>query len=244
MLRPPEPHASPEFPGSRTVSAKVNKMNVKIDPVELGRLVDEGVLEALEADGYTKIEDGEKVEDRIALAKAVLGHVILARAESKDERQAKAVSKGQLAKLVYPSTPEPDPNDEVAVLIRKRLVGLVGSLIQTGRRGTVQKMVAARGEGLVMCATSVGDDEVAAVYVTSDADLIDADWATPRTTKIKNLAEETAKEFSFVIEQKPEMAKRLNTKMDKGLKQARIAATAVLAITAGNESTTNGEAAA
>src|SRR5262245_16149772 len=132
-------------------------MDVKIDPVELGRLVDEGVLEALEADGYTKIEDGEKELDRIALAKAVLGHVILARAESKDERHAKAVSKGDLAKLVYPSTPEPDQTDEVAVLVRKRLVGLVGSLIQTGRRGMVQKMVAARGGGLGRCSTTAGD---------------------------------------------------------------------------------------
>jgi hypothetical protein len=49
-----------------------------------------------------------------------------------------------------------------------------------------------------------------------------------------NVAEETAKEFNFVIEHKPEMAKRLNTKMDKGLEQAKVAAKAVLAITAGS----------
>jgi hypothetical protein len=214
-------------------------MVTAIDPAELVRLVEDGVLEALDADGYTKIENGEKVFDRPALGKAVHAQVIRARADDKDELQGKAVTKGQITKLVYPSSPEPDPNDEVAVLVRKQLVGLVGSLIQTGRRGLVQKMVAARGEGLVMCATTVGDDEVPAVYVTANADLIDADWATPRTARLRSLAEETAKEFNFVIEHKPEMAKRLNTKMDKGIEQAKVAAKAVLAITAGNEADKN-----
>lgn len=210
-------------------------MATTINPVELVTLVEDGVLEALEADGYSKIEDGEKVFDRAALGKAVFAHVVNARADRKDEIQSMAVSKGQIAKLVYPSTPEPDPNDEVAVLVRKKLVGLVSSLIQTGRRGLVQKMVAARGEGLVLCATTVGDDEIPAVYVTADPDLIDADWATPRTARVRNVAEETAKEFNFVIEHKPEMQKRLNAKMDLGLRQAKVAAKAVLAITAGNE---------
>jgi hypothetical protein len=209
-------------------------MTAVIEPVELVELVEDGVLEALEADGYTKVEDGQQVYDRAALAKAVFAQVIKTRADNKDERQAKAVTKGQIAKIVFASTPEPDPNDEVAVLVRKKLVGHVGSLIQSGRRGAIQKMVAARKEGLVMCATTVGDDEVPAVYVTADADLIDVDWATPRTSRLRSVAEETAKEFNFVIEQKPEMAKRLNTKMDKGLKQAQVAAKAVLALTAGD----------
>lgn len=208
-------------------------MTTVIEPVELVLLVEEGVLEALEADGYTKVEEGEHVYDRAALAKAVLAQVMKTRSDTKEERQARAVTKGQIAKIVFASTPEPDPNDEVEILVRRKLVGLVGSLIQTGRRGAIQKMVAARGEGLVMCATTVGDDEVAAVYVTADADLIDVDWATPRTSRLRNAAEETAKEFNFVIEHKPELAKRLNTKMDKGLKQAQVAAKAVLALTAG-----------
>ncbi len=98
-------------------------MVTTIDPAELVRLVEDGVLEALDADGYTKIESGAKVFDRPALGKAVLAQVIRARADDKDELQGKSVTKGQIAKLVYPSSPEPDPNDEVAVLVRKQLVG-------------------------------------------------------------------------------------------------------------------------
>ena len=120
--------------------------------------------------------------------------------------------------------------------MRKRLVGYIGSLIQTGRRGYVQKLVAGRDEGLVMCGTEVGDDAIPAVYVTSDPELIVRDWAMPRTSRLRSVAEEAAKELNFVIEHKPEMKKVLKAKMDDGLRQAQVAAKAVLAITAGDES--------
>ena len=51
---------------------------------------------------------------------------------------------------------------------------------------------------------------------------------------MNSAAAEAAREFNFVIEHKPDSRKLLNTKLDKGIKQAGVTAKAVLALTAGD----------
>jgi hypothetical protein len=213
---------------------------IAIDPNELERRITEAELEALNADGYTMLVDGEKQYDREALAKDILKHVLSTELEREEEIGAKAVTKGTLMKLLFPSLTEPDPNElddvefAVATNARKRVVAKVSHLLQTGRRGLVQKKVAAQKRGLVMMTSPVGDDETPAWFVTADLGLLSQHWATPRTDRVNSSAAETAREFNFVIAHKPDAKKLLNTKMDAGIKQASATAKAVLQLTAGD----------
>lgn len=211
-----------------------------IDPNELERRITEAELDALEADEYTELVAGQRQYDREALAKNILKIVLSTELDREEEIGAKAVTKGTLMKLLFPSLTEPDPNElddiefAIATDARKRLVSKVSYLLQTGRRGLVQKKVAAQKRGLVMMSAEVGDDETTAWFVTGDLDLLSQYWATPRTDRVNSAAAEAAREFNFVIGHKPDARKLLNTKLDKGIKQAGVTAKAVLALTAGD----------
>lgn len=200
--------------------------------------IDAGVLEAMRAEGYTRDDDGQEGVDNDALASKLRELVRASEARTKAERQQKAVPRGTLAALAFPSTPSPsspmwDADDELAEQVWKRLRGVVSRLTQTGRRGKVQQMLS--DDGLVLCPTKVGDDKVDAVYVTNDPTLILADFAVPRTSKVQNVSEEVAQDFNLVIDRIPGMRKQLNTKLESGMKAAQIAARAKLALTAGDE---------
>ena len=69
--------------------------------------------------------------------------------------------------------------------------------------------------------------------LTGDLDLLSQYWAMDRTDRVNSAAAEAAREFNFVIEHKPDARKLLNTKLDKGIKQAGVTAKAVIALTAG-----------
>ncbi len=213
---------------------------IAIDPNELERRISEAELDALGTDGYATLVEGEKEYDREALAKNILKIVLSTELDREAEIPTKAVTKGTLMKLLFPSLTEPDPNElddvelAVATNARKRIVAKVSHLLQTGRRGLVQKKVAAQKRGLVMMTTVVGDDETPAWFVTGDLDLLSQYWAMDRTDRVNSAAAEAAREFNFVIEHKPDARKLLNTKLDKGIKQAGVTAKAVLALTAGD----------
>lgn len=200
--------------------------------------VDAGVLEAMKAEGYVRDDEGIEVADNDALALKLRELVRAAEARTKAERQQKAVPRGTLAALAFPSTPSPsspmwEPDDELAEQVWKHLKGLVSRLTQTGRRGKVQQMLT--DDGLVLCPAKVGDDKVDAVYVTNDPTLILADFAVPRTSKLQNVSEEVAQDFNLVIDRIPGMRKQMNTKLESGMKAAQIAARAKLALTAGDD---------
>jgi flagellar biosynthesis chaperone FliJ len=57
----------------------------------------------------------------------------------------------------------------------------------------------------------------------------------PRTSKLQNVSEEVAQDFNLVIDRIPEMRKKMNTKLESGMKAAQIAARAKLALTAGDD---------
>ncbi len=207
--------------------------------------VDEGVLEALRADGYVKVDGDQESPDYEALTKKLRDLVRPTRSSTKVERQQKAVPKATLAAQAFSSTPSPgsplwDPDDEVAAGVWKALKGAVSRLTQTGRRGKVQQLLA--DDGLVLCPAKVGDDKIDAVYVTDDATLIMTDFAVPRTSKLQNIGEEVAQDFNLVSDRIPVMRKQMNAKLESGMKAAQIAARAKLALTAGNDAGAEAEA--
>jgi len=200
--------------------------------------VDEGVMEALRADDYVKVDGDKEGPDYDALSRKLRDLVRLTRSSTKVERQQKAVPKATLAAQAFPSTPSPgsplwDSDDEVAAGVWKALKGAVSRLTQTGRRGKVQQLLTE--DGLVLCPAKVGDDKVDAVYVTDDPTLIMADFAVPRTSKLQNIGEEVAQDFNLVSDRIPAMRKQMNAKLESGMKAAQIAARAKLALTAGND---------
>jgi hypothetical protein len=200
--------------------------------------VDEGVMEALRADDYVKVDGDKEDPDYDALSRKLRDLVRSTRSNTKVERQQRAVPKATLAAQAFPSTPSPgsplwETDDEVAAGVWKALKGTVSRLTQTGRRGKVQKLLAE--DGLVLCPAKVGDDKVDAVYVTDDPTLIMADFAVPRTSKLQNIGEELAQDFNLVSDRIPAMRKQMNAKLESGMKAAQIAARAKLALTAGND---------
>jgi hypothetical protein len=122
---------------------------IAIDPNELELRISEAELDALGTDGYTKLDEGERQYDREALAKNILKIVLSTELDHEGQIGTKAVTKGTLMKLLFPSLTEPDPNElddvefAVATNARRRIVAKVSHLLQTGRRGLVQKKVAA-----------------------------------------------------------------------------------------------------
>jgi hypothetical protein len=199
--------------------------------------VEAGVQEAMKAEGYVS-DDGTEAADTDVLARKLREIVLNSNASTKQERQEKAVPKGTLAALAFPSTPSPssptwDPDDEYADQVWKRLKGTVSRLTQTGRRGKVQQLLEA--DGLVLCPAKVGDDKIDAVYVTDNPTLILADFAVPRTSKLQNISEELAQDFNLVTDRIPGMRRQMNTKLESGMKNAQIAARAKFALTAGDE---------
>jgi|GEM_PF-7017828 len=200
--------------------------------------IDEGVMEALRADDYVKVDGDKEDPDYDALSRKLRDLVRSTRSNTKVERQQRAVPKATLAAQAFPSTPSPgsalwEADDEVAAGVWKALKGTVSRLTQTGRRGKVQKLLAE--DGLVLCPAKVGDDKVDAVYVTDDPTLIMADFAVPRTSKLQNIGEELAQDFNLVSDRIPAMRKQMNAKLESGMKAAQIAARAKLALTAGND---------
>jgi hypothetical protein len=200
--------------------------------------VDAGVLEALKADGYVREDEGVEVADNDALALRLRDIVRDTKSSTTTERQQKAVPRGTLAALAFPSTPSPssplwNPDDEVASQVWKNLKGLVSRLTQTGRRGKVQQLFAE--DGLILCPAKVGDNKDDAVYVTNEPKLILADFAVPRTSKLQNVSEEVAQDFNLVTNRIPGMGKQMKTKLESGMKAAQLAARAKLAITAGDD---------
>jgi hypothetical protein len=200
--------------------------------------IDEGVMEALRADDYVKVDGDKEDPDYDALSRKLRDLVRSTRSNTKVERQQRAVPKATLAAQSFPSTPSPgsplwETDDEVAAGVWKALKGTVSRLTQTGRRGKVQKLLAE--DGLVLCPAKVGDDKVDAVYVTDDPTLIMADFAVPRTSKLQNIGEELAQDFNLVSDRIPAMRKQMNAKLESGMKAAQIAARAKLALTAGND---------
>lgn len=209
----------------------------------------EALTEAYKTEGFTAPKDGEEKLSNQKLTERIR-EVMLARAivRKKADIQSNAIEPSDLAALVFgsvtnptsPDWPSDDDESDEAVITRyvwKRAFSDVSKAVQTGRKGSVQRALAAdpKTSELIVCSTKIGTKPKKAVYLSDDKDMILLGLAMQRTTKLSTLSANIADDFTYAIELNPKLRKSLNEKMETGLKAARDTARAKLALTSGDQ---------
>lgn len=136
---------------------------------------------AYRAEGYINT-DGER--DHTAVGHALYPLVARARVESSQERPAKAVTRGDLVAAVFPSLPKREDwssqsDPEMAEKVDREIRSKVWDLVKPDKAGFVQQLVGVRTPGLILCRTTIGTDNIDAVYVTDDLACIKEDFVAP-----------------------------------------------------------------
>lgn len=209
----------------------------------------QALVEAYQAEGLILVKDGEERVSSARLAERVRD-VMLNKAlvRTKNEVQTNAIEPTDLAAILFagvtnPTSPDwPDADDdtddaEITKHVWKSVLGAVSKAVQTGRKGSVQRLLAGdpTSKGLIVCSTKIGTNPKKAVYVSDDKEAILLGLAMPRTTRLSTLSAEIADDFKFAIEVNASLKRALNEKMETGLKAARDTARAKLALTSGSE---------
>ncbi len=209
----------------------------------------EALIEAYREEGFTFPKDGEEKLSNQKLTERVRD-VMLDKAivRRKSEVQSNAIEPGDLTAFVFPLVTNPTspnwPNDdddsdqaEITKYVWTRVLGAVSKAVQTGRKGSVQRALAAdsKTSQLIVCSTKIGTKPKKAVYLSDDKDMILLGLAMQRTTKLSTLSANIADDFNYAIELNPKLRKSLNDKMETGLKAASDTARAKLALTSGEE---------
>lgn len=207
------------------------------------------LFEAYQAEELILVKDGEEKFSSARLSERVRDVLLKkAVARNKTEVQTNAIEPADLASLVFPQVSNPsspdypdtdDDSDEAEITrhVWKAILGAVSKAAQTGRKGIVQRLLAAEPEtsSLIVCSTKIGTNPKKAIYLSADKDMIMLGLAMPRTTRLSTLSAEIADDFKFAIELNPSLKRALNERMETGLKAARDTARAKLALTSGQE---------
>lgn len=207
------------------------------------------LFEAYQAEEFILVKDGEERFSSARLSERVRDVLVRkAVARNKTEVQTNAIEPADLASLVFPqvsnpSSPEyPDVDEdsddaEITRHVWKGILGAVSKAAQTGRKGSVQRLLASDPEtsSLIVCSTKIGTNPKKAIFLSADKDMIMLGLAMPRTTRLSTLSAEIADDFKFAIELNPSLKRALSERMETGLKAARDTARAKLALTSGQE---------
>jgi hypothetical protein len=207
------------------------------------------LLEAYQGQELTIEKDGVERFSSASLAERVRD-VMLRKTvvRNKTDVQANAIEPADLAGLVFPGVsnptspdwPDTDDDSDDAEITRhvwKGVLGAVSKAAQTGRKGSVQRLLAGdpATSKLIVCSTKIGTNPKKAVYLSEDKDMIMLGLAMPRTTRLNTLSAEIADDFKFAIGLNSSLKKPLNERLETGLKAARDTARAKLALTSGEE---------
>ena len=120
-----------------------------------------------------------------------------------------------------PDWPEQDDDSDDAEVVRhvwRSGLAAVSKAAQTGRKGSVQQLLAAdpHPSKMIVCTTKIGDTPQKAIYVSADKESIMIGLAMPRTTRLTTLTAEIADDFKYAIEQNGSLKKALNEQMERG----------------------------
>ncbi len=207
------------------------------------------LLEAYQTERFVLVKDGVEKFSSAALSERVRDVLVQkAMVRNKNEIQTTAIEPADLATEVFPAVTNPtspdwpdtdDDSDEAEITrhVWTRVLGAVSKAAQTGRKGSVQRLLSAdpQTKKMIVCSTKIGAKPRKAIYVSADKDSILQGLAMPRTTRLTTLSAEIADDFKFAIEQNDSLKKALNERMETGLKAARDTARAKLALTSGSD---------
>lgn len=208
---------------------------------DLAEAIEQGVCEAYRAEGYVSAdEDGDEVVDKTALHEAVYGVVREAEVKSPKEKSEKALTRGDLAKQVFPKAPgarnEWDELDEIQRAVWEELVKQAWNPTNPNFSGPVQRIVGARDNKLVLIRTKTtfdGTPGMDCVYVTANEELIFADFVAPLKNSVRKAAERLAKNAAMISVRNKELATKAGREVDSGMKAAAGLAKSTLELMSG-----------
>ena len=224
----------------------IQDLPLDMDESEFKLAVEEGVFEAYRANGYVKTnEDGDEVVDKSLLHEAIYRTLKSSGiVRTADEKSDKALTHGALAKRIFPDTPgandEWDQLDLIQRAVWEQVVKDAWNPTNPNYSGPVQRLVGERDSKLVLIKTKTtvdGSPGVDVVYLTSNEDLIFADFIGPLKSSVRRAADRLAKNAALVSTRNKELSAKAAREVDSGMKAAAQLAKSTLELMSGsNES--------
>jgi hypothetical protein len=221
----------------------IEDLPLGMDESEFRLAVEEGVFEAYRANGYVKTnEEGDEVVDKTALHEAIyraLKSSGIVRVP--DEKSDKSLTHGSLAKRIFAETPgandEWDQLDPVQRGVWEQVVKDAWNPTNPNYSGPVQRLVGERDAKLVLIRTKTtvdGSPGVDVVYLTSNEDLIFADFIGPLKSSVRRAADRLAKNAALVSTRNKELSAKAAREVDHGMKAAATLAKSTLELMSGS----------
>lgn len=203
--------------------------------------VAEGVIEQYRVAGYVRTNgDGDEVPDKGALHEAIYRAVRDARVSTAAEREEKSLTRGRLAKRVWPNAPgahdEWHELDDIQKAVWEELVKEAWNPTNPNFSGPVQRLVGDRERKTILIRTRTtigGTPDTDIVYVTSAEELIFDDFVAPLKSSVRRAAEKLAKNSAMVSNRNKELAPKAEREVDSGMKNAAALAKSTLALMSG-----------
>ena len=221
----------------------IQDQRLGMDESEFKLAVEEGVFEAYRANGYVKINDeGDEVVDKSAMHEAIY-RVLKSSGivRTPDEKSDKALTHGVLAKNIFAETPgandEWDHLDLVQRAVWEQVVKDAWNPTNPNYSGPVQRLVGERDAKLVLIKTKTtvdGSPGVDVVYLTSNEELIFADFIGPLKSSVRRAADRLAKNAALVATRNKELSAKAAREVDSGMKAAASLAKSTLELMSGS----------
>ena len=192
--------------------------------VQLFSQFEDDVVNALDdvyrEEGYVD-DDGEPSDS--AMKRAAFD-IVMKRCvvKSKAERSRKALTRGELYKLVFPSGPQDDADlDPVQSRVLDKLLTTVWGLTQTTRSGYVQRQFEVEDSTLVLCKCKVlrNADPLQAVYATDNETLIMEDAVDKEIKSLVRRASALRKDLNMIIDRHPRLHQAVATQLGLELRK-------------------------
>jgi len=135
---------------------------------------------------------------------------------SKAERSRRALTRGELYKLVFPSGPDDDADlDPVQEAVLRKLLTAVWGLTQTARSGYLQRQFDIARKTLVLCRCNVyrNADPMSAVYATDNESLIMEDAVDKEVRSLLRRASTLRKDLSMILKRHPRLEGAVATRL-------------------------------
>lgn len=211
------------------------------DDEQFEQVVEAGIFEAYVAHEYTRTDDeGDEVLDKTALHEAIYRAISTAIVNDPKERSDKALTKGALAKMVFPRTPGAndawDTLNPVQQAVWEQVVKDAWNPTNPNYSGPVQRLVGDRDEKLVLIKTKTtvdGTPSTDVVYLTASEELIFSDFIGPLKSSVRRAAERLAKNAALVSTRNDELAAKASREVDSGMKAAASLAKSTLDLMSG-----------